>query len=468
MLPAMESRPSEPRPAKCPEPHDSAVGIVVRDRPSGWEVLLGLRSRHSRFLPGNWAFLGGRLEAADAASGDDPHRRCASREVAEETGLEIEPAAWIDAGTLVTPPLYPLRYRSRFFLARAPEGWRPPDPPPIPEEIEALRMVSAGEVLRQWRAGDVVAAPILPPLLEVLAAGAAGEALEARAAALELACRRQEDCHRIEFVPGIWCYPLESRTLPPATHTNAWIPGATRCVLIDPGSDVPAQLARLEKVVERRRSEGADLIAVVLSHHHPDHVAGAVWSAQRWGVPLWAHRQTLDRLEVPEALPVAPLTDGAWIDLGGIDLEVLATPGHAPGHLVFHCPARSAVVCGDLASRLSTILIDPSDGGEMDAYLSSLERVAALEPTWLFPAHGPPLPGRALARLIEHRLDRQRQVEQALGAFPRSLREIAGQAYRDTPSAAWSLIETQTLAHLQHLESQGRAHRYSGGWQRGR
>ncbi|MDQ7086572.1 MAG: MBL fold metallo-hydrolase [Acidobacteriota bacterium] len=432
MLPDMERRPAQPGPATCPEPRESAVAIVVRRREGAWEVLVGLRSRRSRFLPGNWAFLGGRLESIDASGPGDAHLRCAARELEEETGLALEEASWFDAGMLITPPLYPLRYRTRFFLACAPEDWRPPRTPPIPEEIEALRMVGARELLAEWRRGRVIVPPILPPLLEVLACG--GDDDPARLAEnVARACRRQEACHRIEFVPGVWCYPLESRTLPPATHTNAWMPGATRFVLIDPGSDDPAQLARLENVVQRRRADGATLAAVVLTHHHPDHAGGAAWAAERWGRGVWAHPSTLERIDLPRWMPTRSLADGEGIDLGGVDLRVIATPGHAPGHLVFHCPARSAVICGDLVSSLSTILIDPADGGDMARYLESLVRVAALAPRWLFPAHGPPLPGRALEGFQRHRLERERLVERALQAAPRSLREVADAAYRDAP-----------------------------------
>ena len=74
--------------AAPPWPALSALAVVVRRGGAGtWEVLLGKRSRRSRFMPGNLAFPGGRFEDSDGPPDSGGLERCASRELSEETGV---------------------------------------------------------------------------------------------------------------------------------------------------------------------------------------------------------------------------------------------------------------------------------------------------------------------------------------------------------------------------------------------
>jgi glyoxylase-like metal-dependent hydrolase (beta-lactamase superfamily II) len=378
----------------------------------------------------------------------------------EESGLAIPEGAWHDAGERTTPPLFAVRFRTRFFVARLPDGLALAPAPPQPEEIDDLFFAAPAEVLDAWAEGRALIPPPLLPILRALRAepGVAPEEFAARVRALNVL---EDDLPRIEFVPGIWVLPVRTATLPPATHTNVWMPGGRRFVMIDPGSSDPAEIDRLVRIARRRESEGCALDALVLTHQHRDHVAGAGAVARALGVPVRAHPATLSHAAAALAgTPVEPLADGEDLDLGGAVLRALHTPGHAPGHLAFHDAARNVLIAGDLVSGLSTILIGGLDGGDMDAFLASLGRAAALGCRRVFPAHGPPLPGKALDKALAHRLDRERRVVQALargGAWP--LRAIALAAYADTPEAPPFLADLQTRAHLERLERRGRARR---------
>ena len=79
----MSELPPGIEPAEPPTPRDSSSGIVLRGVEHGREVLLGVRSRKSRFMPGHLAFPGGTVDPADG-SGDAAYRRCLVRE-----GLEV-------------------------------------------------------------------------------------------------------------------------------------------------------------------------------------------------------------------------------------------------------------------------------------------------------------------------------------------------------------------------------------------
>jgi glyoxylase-like metal-dependent hydrolase (beta-lactamase superfamily II)/8-oxo-dGTP pyrophosphatase MutT (NUDIX family) len=449
-------------PAEVPVPKDSALGIVVRRNDSGsWEFLLGKRSRRSGFLPGYLAFPGGRLDQEDRPEEDGALERCASREIVEETGISIPPDEWRDAGERITPPFYKVRFRTRFFVAPAPEPCELPDPPPSPQEIESLVFRTAGSVVRAWGEGDAL---VPPPVLAVLRAlderhpGSIEELVSTARAVNEA----EQRCPRIEFAPGIWMLPVKTDTLPPATHTNVWMPGAERFVVVDPGSDDPGELARLVEVIRRREKTGSSPESIVLTHHHRDHVAGAFLLARELGLPVRAHRETIELCERgDDGVEIIEWEDGDVIDLGGASLVAIHTPGHAPGHLVLHLPERRALLAGDLVSGLSTILIDP-DEGDMGRYIDSLRRASEIDCRTVLASHGPPLPSKVIERTLAHRLERESRVRSAVEAGPRPLAEIAEEAYEDTPGTIAALAEMQALAHLIGLEKQGKVVRLSG------
>lgn len=456
----MSELPDGIEPAPVPEPLPSALGIVVRRHDAGGcLVLLGRRSRRARFLPGHLAFPGGKLEERDRPGETGALARCASREVLEETGLAIPAESWLDAGERTTPPLFSVRYRTRFFVAELPQGASLPASPPAPQEIETLEFSSPGRILADWESRRaLVPPPLLPIFRAVVQAPAAGIAdLAARVAAVN----RAEDANpRIEFVPGIWALPLRTRTLPPAACTNAWLPGGRRFVVVDPGSSERSEVDRLLAAVRKREASGDAAAAVVLTHHHRDHTGGAFAVAAALGIPLLAHAATLARLPaIPADVTARALVDGEILDCEGASLEALHTPGHAPGHLAFHVRPQDALVAGDLVSGLSTILVGFEDG-DMDAYLASLRRVDALGAATILPAHGPPLPAKAIGATIRHREAREAKIVAAIASgTARPLAAIAQEAYADTPDAPAFLREMQTRGHLARLERLGRAAR---------
>lgn len=444
-------------PARVPEPRDSASGIVLRPRAGGArEVLLGVRSRRSRFMPGQLAFPGGRIDRGDRPDEPGFAGRCVSREVSEETGLRLAPEVWREAGVRVTPPMFPMRFRTFFFVAEVAEDTS--DPEPSTEELESLRFLRAAEVIDEWRAGRRAVPPPVLALLRALAEedDAPLPDLVERIAA---ANRLEQRAPRIEFTPQVWVLPVRTPTLPPATHTNVWIAGGRRFMVIDPGSGDETEIRRLFAVIERRREAGGSPTGVLLTHEHRDHIGGAVPLALQLGVPILGHPETLRAFEgQPRGPELLPIDDGDEIDLDGVMLRALHTPGHARGHLAFHMAERGILIGGDLASGLSTILIDP-DEGDMERYVASLARVRDLGCRLLLVGHGPPLPGGALDALIEHRTERQRKILEQLRSDEVELSSIARGAYADVPRMPLRLTTRQTLSHLLHLERLGRVRR---------
>jgi len=173
--------------------------------------------------------------------------------------------------------------------------------------------------------------------------------------------------------------------------------------------------------------------------------------AERWSVPVVAHpataRRLAGRVNVTETVEDGDVAYGAG---------VVFTPGHAEGHLCF--AVGDAVIAGDMVAGIGTILIDPSEG-DMAVYLASLERLLARPQMTLLPAHGPAIPDGhgKLREYVAHRRLRESKVISALRDEPRTLAELVGDAYSDTPRALWGLAERSLLAHLVKLVHERRA-----------
>jgi glyoxylase-like metal-dependent hydrolase (beta-lactamase superfamily II) len=259
--------------------------------------------------------------------------------------------------------------------------------------------------------------------------------------------------------PGIRVLALRTPTLPPATRTNAYLVGPETGgqLVVDPGSPYPDQQAVLDAALAADAAAGRPLVAVLLTHHHGDHVGGAAALAAKWNVPIAAHAKTAARL-AGRARVERELGDGDAI--GGV--TCLHTPGHADGHLCFQ--HGDAIIAGDMVAGLGWILIDPSEG-DMAQYLASLRLLLARGAATLLPAHGPPIRDAAgkLHEYISHRVQREDQVVRALAAQPgASELELVPAAYADTPRALWPLAARVLRAHLDKLEREGRARRAGG------
>jgi glyoxylase-like metal-dependent hydrolase (beta-lactamase superfamily II) len=231
-------------------------------------------------------------------------------------------------------------------------------------------------------------------------------------------------------------------------------------VLIDAGAGDPRHLTDLEAALG-----GSRLEEVLVTHGHSDHVGGASALAARMPhVRLskmpWPGRD--DRRDIKWH----PLEDDQRIVAGDDELVAVHTPGHSPDHLCFWHEPTGTVFCGDLAVAGSTVVIPPSAGGDLAEYLASLERVLALGPSRLLPAHGPVIedPETLLRQYIAHRLEREEQVLAALADGDTTADAITARIYAALSPALTGMARESVTAHLLKLQREGRVRLDDTGW----
>ena len=124
-------------------------------------------------------------------------------------------------------------------------------------------------------------------------------------------------------------------------ENNVWIVGDdAEVVVIDAPHDADAIAAAVG---------GREVVAIACTHAHDDHVRVAPRLAELTGAPILLHPDDRDvwALTHPDREPDGALADGDTIEVAGITLRVLHTPGHAPGAVCFHAPELGVVFTGD-------------------------------------------------------------------------------------------------------------------------
>ena len=235
--------------------------------------------------------------------------------------------------------------------------------------------------------------------------------------------------------------------------TNTWVlfePDADRCVVVDPGPDGAAHVNAVMAEVERA---GCEVALILVTHRHSDHTGAVDQLQTRTQAPVRALDPTWCRGTVP-------LVDREEIEVDGLHLQVIATPGHTDDSVSFFLPRDGAIVTGDTVLGEGPSLIAWPDG-QLGPYLDSLQRLrdvaaAGLSLT-LLPGHGPlVLWGLdAINTLVAHRMKRLEQVTSVLDGGAGSVSEIVDAVYGLPGPALHDVVIAQVKAQLEYLAATG-------------
>jgi glyoxylase-like metal-dependent hydrolase (beta-lactamase superfamily II) len=233
--------------------------------------------------------------------------------------------------------------------------------------------------------------------------------------------------------------------------TNTWVllePGSTEAVVVDPGPDDERHLRAVLEVVQ---GLGAAVAATLLTHGHLDHSAGARRFHELTNAPVRA----LDPLQ---RMGSEGLTQGETLSVGGLALDVVATPGHTSDSLSFLVAADAAVLTGDtVLGRGTTVVAHPD--GRLEDYLESLQRLGSLAAAGrvetVLPGHGPSLADAAavIEHYLAHRRERLEQVRAAVAGGATSAHAVVEVVYADVDRALWPAAELSVRAQLEYLSS---------------
>ncbi|HVF83444.1 MAG TPA: MBL fold metallo-hydrolase [Sphingomicrobium sp.] len=271
----------------------------------------------------------------------------------------------------------------------------------------------------------------------------------------------------LECEPGIARLLASNPSPYTATGTQVHLIGTRELAILDPGPDDPAHVAALLRAIDER-----PVAAILITHTHRDHSPAANPLRAATGAPvigctplalegLGEGAEAFDAAYAPDRV----LNDGEFVEIDGRRMIALHTPGHTSNHLCFADEASGALFSGDHVMGWSTSVIIPPDGS-MGDYLRSLDKLRGRSDRIYYPAHGEPVmdPQRLVRGMINHRLQRERQIVRRLEQGDRTIKEIVSAAYPALDPRLVPAAGASVWAHLVDLEQRGIVWEANGHW----
>jgi glyoxylase-like metal-dependent hydrolase (beta-lactamase superfamily II) len=189
---------------------------------------------------------------------------------------------------------------------------------------------------------------------------------------------------------------LQRFTVGPFAENCYVIGKAPRVAVVDPG----AESDRIAAWIDER---GYRPEAVLLTHAHIDHIAHCAHVCERYGVGVRVHREDVYLLGAPQfpefakmigfrpcPQPEGFLEEGVPVEVAGLRLDVLHTPGHTPGGVCLLDPESGEALVGDTIFHRGIGRTDLPGGDFAVLARSVRDRLFALDGDWrLWPGHGP-------------------------------------------------------------------------------
>jgi glyoxylase-like metal-dependent hydrolase (beta-lactamase superfamily II) len=257
----------------------------------------------------------------------------------------------------------------------------------------------------------------------------------------------------VTIAPGIVRLTAPNPGVMTGPGTNSYIVGMRELAVIDPGPAIDSHIEALRAAV------GDRLKWILCTHTHLDHSPAAAALSRATGARIAGQPTAQDGRQDGDFAPDRVLSEGDRVNVEGMTLRAVFTPGHVANHLCYLLEEQKLLFTGDHVMQGSTVVISPP-GGDMQAYLASLDKLLALDIAALAPGHGHVIdtPHDEARRLIAHRLGREKKVVDALARKnPATLDELVPYAYDDVSEKLYAPAKRSLHAHLIKLEREGRA-----------
>ena len=215
-------------------------------------------------------------------------------------------------------------------------------------------------------------------------------------------------------------------------------------IVLDPGPAIDSHVRAIAEAMPRLRT-------ILITHRHGDHAPAAIPLKQGTGARIVAPPGVLD--DVDQRVSAGDIVEG---------IEVIATPGHTREHVCYLTPDGD-LFTGDTILGFGTTTIFPPDGNMAD-YIRSLRKLRSRQPRRIFPGHGPTRDDAValIDEYIAHRLERERQVLDALSSGATMPTAMRTKIYPDLDARLHDAAEIQITAHLIKLEEERRVANVDG------
>jgi hydroxyacylglutathione hydrolase len=170
--------------------------------------------------------------------------------------------------------------------------------------------------------------------------------------------------------------------------------GSDRALIVDPGDEAERILGAVDEL-------GVTIDGILLTHTHFDHIGAVAPVAKATGAPVWC-----PEIEVPVLADINSfvpwpefgpyesyeadhtVSGGEKLELAGMEVDVIYTPGHSPGHVTYSVPGEAAIFSGDVLFQGSVGRTD-LPGGDWGTLLESIRTLVDAHPpeTTVYPGH---------------------------------------------------------------------------------
>jgi hydroxyacylglutathione hydrolase len=170
--------------------------------------------------------------------------------------------------------------------------------------------------------------------------------------------------------------------------------GSDRALIVDPGDEAPRILHAADEL-------GVTIEGILLTHTHFDHIGAVAPVAKATGAPVWCPEiETPVLADINSFVPWPgfgpyesyeadhPVSGGEKLELAGMEIDVIFTPGHSPGHVTYSIPGEAAIFSGDVLFQGSVGRTD-LPGGDWATLLESIRKLVDSHPaeTTVYPGH---------------------------------------------------------------------------------